>query len=71
VPKDSNPDKYPYEPEEIREWEPVHEHKKIQEFIQKRNIIHFGQAHGTPFTNDPLNKLDWTAESLKAKEILS
>jgi hypothetical protein len=71
VPKDFHPDDYPYEPEEISEWEPIHDHEKIQEFIQKRNIIHFGQAHGTPFTTHPLNKLDWNAESIEAKEVLN
>jgi hypothetical protein len=71
VPKDFHPDDFPYEPAEISEWEPIHDHEKIQEFIQKRNIIHFGQAHGTPFTTHPLNKLDWNAESIEAKEVLN
>jgi hypothetical protein len=70
VPKDFKPDQYPYDPEEIKEWEPVHEQDQLQEFIQKRNIIHFGQAHGTPFTHHPLDKLDWSAESLEATEVL-
>jgi hypothetical protein len=70
VPKDFQPEQYPYEPSEINEWEPVHEHEILQDFIQKRNITHFGQAHGTPFTQPPLNKLDWQAESIEAKEIL-
>jgi hypothetical protein len=55
VPKDFQADQYPYEPMESTEWEPVHKHKIIQELIQKRNIIHFGQAHGSPFTQPPLN----------------
>jgi hypothetical protein len=70
VPKDFQADNYPYEPEEIKEWEPVHEQEILQEFIQKRNIIHFGQAQGTPFTEPPLNKIDWPAESVEAQEIL-
>jgi hypothetical protein len=70
VPKDFRPEQYPYEPDEITEWEPIHEHERLQEFIQKRNIIHFGQAHGTPFTKPPLTRLNWTAESIEAKEIL-
>jgi hypothetical protein len=70
IPKDVQLDQYPYEPTEINEWEPVQEHEMLQEFIQKRNIIHFGQAHGTPFTQPPLNKMDWHAESIAAKEVL-
>jgi hypothetical protein len=70
VPKDFRPEQYPYKPEEIMEWEPIHEHEILQEFIQKRNIIHFGQAHGTPFTQPPLTRLNWMAESIEAKEIL-
>jgi hypothetical protein len=71
VPKDFQADQYPYEPTESTEWEPIHEHEIIHEFIQKRNIIHFGQAHGSPFTQPPLNRLDWQAESIEAKEILN
>jgi hypothetical protein len=69
VPKDFQADQYPYEPTESTEWEPVHDHEIL--FIQKRNIVHFGQAHGSPFTLHPLNKLDWKAESIEAKEILN
>jgi hypothetical protein len=71
VPKDFKADQYPYEPNESTEWEPVHDHEILQEFIQKRNIIHFGQAHGSPFTQPPMNRLDWQADSFEAKEILN
>jgi hypothetical protein len=71
VPKDFQAEQYPYEPSESTEWEPVHDHDILQEFIQKRNIIHFGQAHGSPFTQPPLNKLDWQAVSIEAREILN
>jgi hypothetical protein len=70
VPKDFEPDQYPYESEQIKEWEPVHEQSELQSFIQKRNIAHFGQAHGTPFTVEPLTKINWEADSIEAKEIL-
>jgi hypothetical protein len=42
----------------------------MQNFIQQQNIAHFVQAHGTPFTVDPLNKINWEAHSVEAKEIL-
>jgi hypothetical protein len=70
VPKDFQVEQYPYEPTEVSEWEPIHEHEILQKFVQQRNIIHFGQAHGSPFTQPPLNRLDWQAESIEAKEIL-
>jgi hypothetical protein len=70
VPKDFEPQNYPYDPESVNEWEPVHEQNELQCFIQKRNITHFGQAHGTPFTVNPLNKINWSADSVEAKEIL-
>jgi hypothetical protein len=59
-----------YDPEEVNEWEPVHMQDELQKYIQKRNITHFRQAHGTPFTVEPLNKLNWAANSLEAKEVL-
>jgi hypothetical protein len=43
----------------------------VQQFIQKCNIIHFGQAHGTPFTESPINELNWQATSIPAKELLN
>jgi exonuclease III len=70
VPKDFNADDYPYDPETVQGWEPVHEQSEMQNLIQKRNIAHFGQAHGTPFTVEPLNKLNWEANSMESKEIL-
>jgi hypothetical protein len=71
VPKDFNPDTYPYDPENVVQWEPIHEQTELQNFIQKRNITHFGQAHGTPFTVEPLNKINWAANSVEAKEVLN
>jgi hypothetical protein len=71
VPKDFNSNDYPYNPDAIQEWEPVHEQTELQDFLQKRNITHFGQAHGTPFTMEPLNKINWSADSIEAVEILN
>jgi hypothetical protein len=71
VPREFTSADYPYDPEIITEWESIHDQEKLQEFIQKRNITHFGQAHGTPFTIAPLNKIDWAANSPEANEILN
>jgi hypothetical protein len=70
VPKDFNADQYPYDPDNVKEWEPIHEQSEMQTFIQQRNIAHFGQAHGTPFTVKPLNQISWEADSVEAQEIL-
>jgi hypothetical protein len=43
----------------------------VQDLIQKWNIVHFGQAHGTPLTKDPLTKLNWQASSIKAIELIN
>jgi hypothetical protein len=59
VPKDFQAEQYPYKPTEVSKWEPVHEHEILQKFVQQCNIIHFSQAHGSPFTQPPLNRLDW------------
>jgi hypothetical protein len=71
VPQNFTADKYPYEPETIEQWETVHDQDELQHFIQKRNIQHFGQAHGTPFTQSPLKKLTWQADTIEAKEIIA
>jgi hypothetical protein len=63
VPKNFHPDEYPYNPEEVNDWEMVHAQEELQQYIQKRNITHFGQAHGTPFTVEPLSRLNWAANS--------
>jgi hypothetical protein len=71
VPKDFRVDNYPYDPDKITEWEAIHDHGAVQELIQKRNIYHFGQAHGTPFTVPPLDRLKWQADTIEARDILT
>jgi hypothetical protein len=43
VPKGSSPEAYPYVPDTVTEWTRIHEHDKLQEFIQQRNQTHFRQ----------------------------
>jgi hypothetical protein len=70
VPKDFSPEQYPYNPDMVTDWEPIHDPEMLQDLIQQRNILHFGQAHGTPFTMEPLNKIDWAGQSPEACEVL-
>jgi hypothetical protein len=70
VPKDFSANEYPYDPKEVKKWETIHDPAELETFIQKRNIQHFGQAQGSPFTIPPLNKLKWQANSIEAKEII-
>jgi hypothetical protein len=71
VPKNSKPEDYPYEPERVEDWEMIHDQQRLKDFLIKRNIVHFRQAHGTPFTIAPLNKLDWNASSKEAELLLN
>jgi hypothetical protein len=70
VPGSSNPQDYPYDPDQVKTWEMIHDQQRLQEFLIKRNTVHFSQAHGTPFTKEPLNKLDWNACSKEAENLL-
>jgi hypothetical protein len=71
VPENFDVEKYPYDPQTIQSWEPIHDQEAIQQYIQKRNIIHFGQAHGTPFTEPRLNSINWQANNIPAQELVS
>jgi hypothetical protein len=70
VPKDFQADQYPYNSDAVGDCEPIHDADAMQLMIQRRNIIHFGQAQGTPFTIPPLDKLNWEATSIEAEELL-
>jgi hypothetical protein len=71
VPEQFSPEDFPYDPDTIYSWELIHDPEKLQNVIQQRNITHFGQAHGTPFTTPPLDKISWQANSKEAREILN
>lgn len=70
VPEQFSLEDFPYDPSNVESWEPIHDQEKIQQYIQHQNLVHFGQAQGTPFTTPPLDKLTWQANSIEAKEIL-
>jgi hypothetical protein len=70
APANSKPQDYPYDPDSVTCWEMIHDQQKLQDFLIQRNMVHFSQAHGTPFTMEPLNKLDWNACSLESENLL-
>jgi hypothetical protein len=71
VPENFNTENYPYDPSDVMSWEVIHDQTAIQHFIQKRNMTHFGQAHGSPFTVPPLNSINWQSNSIPAREMLT
>jgi hypothetical protein len=52
------------------EWQTVTQPERIQELLNYRNIHHFGMAQGTPFTQEPLTRLNWEADSLEAEQLI-
>jgi hypothetical protein len=70
VPEAATPETYPYDTGSAKNWSMVHDHEQLQNFLLKRNVQHFGQAQGTPFTIPPLTLLDWGAQSQVAEKLL-
>ena len=59
------------DPKSATLWRIVTDPYDIEHYLMLRNRMHFGQAHGTPFTIPPLSDhLDWTASMPAADEIL-
>jgi hypothetical protein len=71
VPENFAVEEYPYDPNTVDSWEAIHDQNLVQQYIQRRNIIHFGQAKGTPFTEPPISDINWQANSIPANEILN
>ena len=71
VPKNMEPDDYPYQPEEVTEWTVIQDEADIGRYLRARNIKHFGQAQGTPFTEEPLKSaIRPTADTPMVDQIL-
>jgi hypothetical protein len=70
VPEESKPEDYPFNPDTVAAWKMIHDHTLLQKYLLQRNMKHFNQAHGTPFTIPPLDNLDWEASSEEAKQLL-
>ncbi len=59
------------DPKTCTEWRIIDVPSEIVEHLQKRNRQHFGQAHGTPFTIDPLaSDFGFCGDSLTADAVL-
>jgi exonuclease III len=59
------------DPKTCTEWRMIDVPSEIVEHLQKRNRQHFGQAHGTPFTIDPLaSDFGFCGDSLTADAVL-
>ena len=43
------------DPKTCQDWQTIDVPDEIVKHLQARNRKHFGQAHGTPFTCEPLN----------------
>jgi hypothetical protein len=61
----------PAEPGTNNEWETITQAEQVMSHIQQQNIKHFGMAHGTPFTRDPLSRVNWEADSDKAEALIN
>jgi hypothetical protein len=70
VPEGAKPEDFPYDPSTIQKWSMVHEPDQVSEYLMQQNKIHFGQAHGSPFTVQPLDKLDWAASTPESEAII-
>jgi hypothetical protein len=54
-----------------RQWRTIDVPDKVEGLLLARNREHFGQAHGTPFTIEPLSQLtDWGAASATSDLVL-
>ena len=59
------------DPQKCQSWITITEPSAIEYYLLLRNRLHFGQAHGTPFTVAPLaQNLDWAASTKAAETIL-
>jgi hypothetical protein len=53
-------------------WKTLDDPTEVQEALQHRNQIHFGQAHGTfPTTRQFTDHVDWMASTITADMILN
>ena len=60
------------DPKQCSEWRQVEVPTEVLRLLQERNRMHFGQAHGTPFTVSPLQEdLGFCGDGPAAAEILA
>eukprot|EP00957_Ditylum_brightwellii_P127479 9721459-Ditylum_brightwellii.AAC.1 len=58
-------------PKEADYWKMAETPKEIATYLKLQNRLHFGQAHGTPFTVPNLSvEFDWAANSITINLVL-
>ena len=58
-------------PKKCNDWKKVEAPKEIEFYLRMRNLKHFGQAQGTPFTVPPLSqRFNWEANTAENELIL-
>ena len=66
-----NENSYLSNPKQASNWKRITEPDEIEFYLQVRNRLHFGQAHGTPFTIAPLSdEIPWDGDSSTVEDIL-
>ena len=59
-------------PKEAEIWRSITDPREIEYYLLLRNRLHFGQAHGSPFTVEPLaTDIPWEADSSPTEDILN
>ena len=59
------------DPKQCTNWRTILDPVAIEYYLLLRNRLHFGQAQGTPFTEEPLSSdINWPADTLQSEEIL-
>ena len=70
-PTDYDPSEKIQDPKQCTSWKTITNPDDIEYYIRIRNRGHFGQAHGTPFTERPLlDEINWAADTITSSEIL-
>ncbi|MFM8621857.1 MAG: hypothetical protein ACKOB3_00515, partial [Holophagaceae bacterium] len=59
------------DPKQATNWKLITDLNQVEYYLLVRNQLHFGQAQGTPFTEEPLKStIDWGANSKESEEVL-
>lgn len=62
---------HPYNMQEVQKWKKEHDQQKMERILLERNMEHFRQAQGTPFTSKRIHEnLPFAADRRYTDEIL-
>jgi hypothetical protein len=62
---------WPYDPKDIQAWKREYDTQKVEDLLFQRNILHFGQSKGTPWTQQPFSNIPFTGTGPMADSILA